>query len=85
MVDSIRPTYRTVTPQKVTERVKESSAVETHSDDKEAGQDYIVNKDRRQVKERRKRGGQKRSLYDMRTSRGRRKEDRGDDSIEIKV
>lgn len=84
MVDSLRPTFHSVRPRTVTERVKESSAVETHSDDK-AGQDYILNKDRRQQKDRRKDRDSKRPLYDMRNSRGRRKEDGGDDGIEIKV
>lgn len=84
MVDSIRPTYRPIPTRSTTERVKESSEVETPTDDK-AGQAYVVTKDRRQKRDRRDRNRQSRPVYDMRSGNGRRKDDKGGGSIEIKV
>ncbi len=84
MVDSIRPTYRQLPTRSASERVKQSSEVETPTDDK-AGQSYIVTKDRRQKKDRRDRGRHSRPVYDMRSGSGRRKDDKGGGNIEIKV
>ena len=82
MVDSIKPNFRPVPPVGPTERVKASAQPETHNDDK-AGEDYIVTVDRRKGRDRRK-GKDQRPIYDMRSGKGRRKNDPGA-SIEIKI
>ncbi len=84
MVDSIRPTYRPLTAKPGAERVKESSDVETPTDDK-SGQSYIVTKDRRGSRDRRNKKGESRPIYDMRDGDGRRKDDDGRPNIKIEV
>ncbi len=85
MVDSIRPTYHTVHTHTTTERIKKPSDVQTPTDDKDGGQAYVTSKDRRKNKDRRDRQGKQRSVYDMRSSSGRRQDDKGQPSIEIDV
>ncbi len=78
MVDSIRPTYRTIP----TRRSRQSQGVESHNEKKHRGTSPL--KERRKKKDRRSDSGN-RSVYDMRHSNGRRKEDRGHPGIEVDV
>lgn len=84
MVDSIRHTPRSIPLKNTTERVQESNNVETHTDEK-SGEAYIVTRDRRGKKDRRQTRRDQRVVYDMRSGKGRRKDDPGQPNIEIKV
>ena len=84
MVDSIRHTQPSIPLKNATERVQESNNVETHTDEK-SGEAYIVTRDRRGKRDRRQSRQDQRALYDMRCGKGRRKDDRGQPSIEIKL
>lgn len=84
MVDSIRPTQPSLPLKNATDRVQESNNVETHTDEK-SGEAYYVTRDRRGKKDRRQGRGGQRSVYDMRSGKGRRKDDPGQPAIEIKV
>lgn len=84
MVDSIRPIYRSLPVKNTTGRVQEAPEVQTHSEDA-ASEEFVYSRERRQRKDRRDKGGNPRSVYDLRSGRGRRKEDGGQPHIEIKV
>ncbi len=84
MVNTIRPTFRSAATAS-TNKVRESSQVDESSDDKEVYSPYVVNRDRRKKQDRRKKGALKRSVYDMRSGKDRRKSSPESGSIEIKV
>ncbi len=83
MVDSIKPTYVPIRPTFDRNRVRESTDIQSNADGV-AGQDYIVTRDRRKRKDRRSSRAPYRGSYDMRSGRGRRKDD-ARPNIEIKV
>ena len=83
MVDSIKPSYVPLRPNFAKNRVKRSTQVETNIDGK-AGQDYIFLRDRRKRKDRRNERVNARGIFDMRSGRGRRKND-PNPNIEVKV
>lgn len=83
MVDSLKPTYVPIRPTFTGNKVKESTEVQTNTGEK-AGQDYIVNRDRRKKKDRRNSRTSGRGPYDMRSGRGRRRDDHRP-NIEVKV
>ncbi len=86
MVNSINPTYRPLRPKSVLKRQDESTAVESHTDEKQAIAKPKPFVERRKKGDRRSRQGDSRGSYDMRSGRGRRKEDRGGHpTIEIDV
>lgn len=87
MVNSINPTYRPIPPKSVLKRQNESTEVESHTDEKQTIVKPKPLVERRKKGDRRSRNGAaSRGSYDMRSSKGRRKEDRGGHpTIEIDV
>ncbi len=83
MVDIIKPHYRPPSISSSANKVPASSQVETHNDSS-AGQPYVVTRDRRRVRDRRQNKNGVRPIYEMRSGRGRRKED-GRPSIDTRV
>ena len=85
MVDSIKPTYRTVASPKVKRRTQEAPEVESHVDEKEAPSNWAGYERRRGGDRRNAGAGESKTLYEMRHSRGRRKTDQNHPRIETKV
>lgn len=88
MVDSIKPTYRSIAAPPVKgSRQQEAQGVESHSDQRDQNQRIWAGRDRRRGGDRRDREteAQKKAMFDMRNSKGRRKTDRVYPKIEIKV
>jgi len=82
MVDIIGPVYRALPRTSGTQKVHASPTVAPYTEDK-APEPYTMSKDRRKGRDRRRRCDA-RPIYDHRSGRGRRKEDRPP-SIEVKI
>lgn len=77
MVDSIKPTYPSMTIAGTSRRKAEASEVESHSNNKQYNPVNWDGRERRRGKDRRDEQAQKRGdPFETRNSRGRRKEDR---------
>lgn len=85
MIDRIPPSHKPMPTGSTGNKVKESGPVETHSEDKEAAPYIVDQPDRRKNRDRRDRGEDSRSLYELRSGRDRRKGHGGNPTIEIKV
>ena len=87
MVNSINPTYRPIQPKSTIKRQEAASAVETHTDERRAMAKTKPSVERRKRSDRRNKYKKvNNGSYDMRSSQGRRREDRGAmPSIEIDV
>ncbi|WNO07542.1 hypothetical protein [Teredinibacter sp. KSP-S5-2] len=75
MVDSIKPTYRTIPSGSSVNRQAQAQGVESHTDERRAHSKTRPPFERRKKQDRR-RESEYRPVYDMRQGRGRRKEDR---------
>jgi len=74
MVDIVRSTYRTVPTRSFDNKVKELSQVETFSGES-VGQPYVIRRDRRRNRDRRRGIDGARPVYEMRSGRGLRRDD----------